>query len=99
LLDSASFDRMVDLHLKDVVVGLRLSLPYLYAAADPKVIVTSSIAGLVSNFRDPVYSAVKSARAGDRAGPRHEGVTITAVCPGGTLTGMMPPQFVDERTD
>ena len=103
LLDSVSLERMFELTLKDVVIGLRLSLPYLYRASAPKVIVTSSIAGLVPNYRDPIYSALKTgAVALVRAiapALAERGVIIKAVCPGSTLTGMTPAHFVEERLD
>ena len=103
LLDPVNLERMFDLNLKDAVIGLRLSLPYLYKADAPKVIVTASIAGLVPNYLDPIYSTLKAgAIALVRAiapALAERGVTITAVCPGSTLTGMTPAHFVTEHQD
>jgi NAD(P)-dependent dehydrogenase (short-subunit alcohol dehydrogenase family) len=60
LLDGPNFRRMVAVNLDGVVTGLRESLPYLYRAASPKVVVTASIAGLETYPHDPVYAAVKT---------------------------------------
>jgi NAD(P)-dependent dehydrogenase (short-subunit alcohol dehydrogenase family) len=103
LLETANFDRMFEVNVKDVVIGLRLSLPYLYRASAPKVIVTSSIAGLLPNYRDPVYSAAKAASIAfvRSVAPAlaARGVTITAVCPGATFSGITSPEFVEESAD
>ncbi|MCU1476346.1 MAG: short-chain dehydrogenase/reductase [Subtercola sp.] len=103
LLDSENFERMLGVNVRDVVIGLRLSLPYLYRATAPKVIVTSSIAGLLPNHRDPVYSAAKAASIAfvRSVAPAlaARGVTITAVCPGATFSGITSPEFVEESPD
>jgi NAD(P)-dependent dehydrogenase (short-subunit alcohol dehydrogenase family) len=103
ILDGPNFRRMVAVNLDGVVTGLRESLPYLYRAASPKVVVTASIAGLETYPHDPVYAAVKTgvialvrSIAPALAG---KGVVITAICPGGTLTGMMHEDFVERRPD
>ena len=103
LLDGANFRRMVSVNLDGVVTGLRVGLPFLYPAAAPKVVVTSSIAGLIPDRHDPVYAAVKTgviALVRSIAPTLAElGVVVTAICPGGTLTGMMHERFVERRAD
>ena len=103
LLDSDNFAQLVGVNLTGVVAGLRSALPALYRAERPRVIVTSSVQGLAPTDLDPIYATVKSAvvafvRAMALRLEPH-GVRITAVCPGGTVSGMVPEESIERRAN
>lgn len=91
-LDMAEFDRIVNVNLRAVVLGVRAGLPLLRAAVAPSIVVTASVSGLGG---DPGMWAYNAAKGGVvnfvRAAALElgrEGIRVNAVCPGPTHTGM-----------
>jgi len=102
-LDLASFDRVVDVNLRAVVLGVRAALPALRAATAPAIVVTASVSGLGG---EPGLWAYNSAKGGVvnfvRAAAMElakEGIRINAVCPSVVHSGMTagaPPAVYEE---
>lgn len=76
-----------------VVFGVRAALPALRRAGGGSIVVTASLAGLTGTPADPVYSLTKHAVVGfvrSLAQPlAQDNITINAVCPGYTATGLL----------
>ena len=91
-LDMATFDRVLDVNLRAVVLGVRAGLPALRTAQSPAIAVTASVSGLGG---DPGLWAYNAAKGGVVNFVRaaaielgRQGVRINAVCPGPIHTGM-----------
>jgi 3-oxoacyl-[acyl-carrier protein] reductase len=91
-LPMASFDRVIEVNVRAVVLGLRAAIPALRAAGGGRVVVTASTSGLAGDPQMWPYNASKGAvvnlvraAALDLAA---DGITVNAVCPGPTETGM-----------
>ena len=91
-LDMATFDRVIAVNLRAVVLGVRAGLPALRVANAPAIVVTASVSGLGG---DPGLWAYNAAKGGVvnfvRAAALElgrEGIRINAVCPGPIHTGM-----------
>ena len=91
-LDMATFDRVIDVNLRAVVLGVRAGLPALRRAQHPAIAVTASVSGLGG---DPGLWAYNAAKGGVvnfvRAAALElgrQGIRINAVCPGPIHTGM-----------
>ena len=91
-LDMATFDRVIAVNLRAVVLGVRAGLPALRAADRPAIAVTASVSGLGG---DPGLWAYNAAKGGVVNFVRsaalelgREGIRINAVCPGPIHTGM-----------
>jgi len=91
-IDMATFDRVLAVNLRAVVLGVRAALPALRKADKPAVVVTASVSGLGG---DPGLWAYNTAKGGVANFVRaaalelgREGIRINAVCPGPTHTGM-----------
>jgi meso-butanediol dehydrogenase/(S,S)-butanediol dehydrogenase/diacetyl reductase len=91
-LDMATFDRVIAVNLRAVVLGVRAGLPALRKAQAPAIVVTASVSGLGG---DPGLWAYNAAKGGVvnfvRAAALElgrEGIRINAVCPGPIHTGM-----------
>jgi NAD(P)-dependent dehydrogenase (short-subunit alcohol dehydrogenase family) len=91
-LDLATFDRVMDVNLRAVVLGVRAALPELRKASDPAIVVTASVSGLGG---DPGLWAYNTAKGGVVNFVRsaalelgRQGIRVNAVCPGPTHTGM-----------
>jgi meso-butanediol dehydrogenase / (S,S)-butanediol dehydrogenase / diacetyl reductase len=87
-----SFDRVIEVNVRAVVLGLRAAVPALRAAGGGRVVVTASTSGLAGDPRMWPYNASKGAVVNlvrsvalDLAA---DGITVNAVCPGPTETGM-----------
>ena len=91
-IDMATFDRVLAVNLRAVVLGVRAALPALRKADKPAVVVTASVSGLggdpglwgVQHRERRVTNFVRAAAL--ELG--REGIRINAVCPGPTHTGM-----------
>lgn len=91
-IDMPTFDRVLAVNLRAVVLGVRAALPALRKADRPAVVVTASVSGLGG---DPGLWAYNTAKGGVANFVRaaalelgREGIRINAVCPGPTHTGM-----------
>jgi meso-butanediol dehydrogenase / (S,S)-butanediol dehydrogenase / diacetyl reductase len=86
------FDRMIDVNVRGVVLGIKACLPALESSPAGAVVVTGSVSGL---FGDPglwAYNASKGAVVNLVRSVAldigHTGVRINAVCPGPVRTPM-----------
>jgi meso-butanediol dehydrogenase/(S,S)-butanediol dehydrogenase/diacetyl reductase len=91
-VDMATFDRVIAVNLRAVVLGVRAGLPALRRSKAPAVVVTASVSGLGG---DPGLWAYNAAKGGVVNFVRsaalelgREGIRINAVCPGPVQTGM-----------
>ena len=95
LIDRVSmdlFDRVMDVNVRAVALGIRAALPHLRRVEAGAIVVTGSTSGLAADPGGWTYNASKAAVinlarsiALDLA---HEGIRVNAVCPGPTKTGM-----------
>jgi meso-butanediol dehydrogenase/(S,S)-butanediol dehydrogenase/diacetyl reductase len=91
-LDMATFDRVLAVNLRAVVLGVRAAMPLLRESKSPAVAVTASVSGLGG---DPGLWAYNTAKGGVVNFVRamalelgREGIRVNAVCPGPIHTGM-----------
>jgi NAD(P)-dependent dehydrogenase (short-subunit alcohol dehydrogenase family) len=91
-LDAATIDRVLQVNLRGVVLGLHAALPALARASSPAVVTVASISGLQGEPAMALYAASKGGvisftrSAAVELGPR--GIRVNCVCPGPTVTGM-----------
>jgi 3-oxoacyl-[acyl-carrier protein] reductase len=86
------FDRSIDVNVRAVVLGIRAAVPAMRQRGGGRIIVTASTSGLAGDPGRWAYNAAKGAvvnlvraAALDVAA---DAITINAVCPGPTETGM-----------
>jgi meso-butanediol dehydrogenase/(S,S)-butanediol dehydrogenase/diacetyl reductase len=86
------FDRSIDVNLRAVLLGIRAAVPLMRARGGGRIVVTASTSGLAADPGMWAYNAAKGgvvnlvrAAAIDLAA---DGITVNAVCPGPTETGM-----------
>lgn len=95
LARSAGYRRLLNVNIDGVVFGVVAMRRRLADAA--KVVVTASEAGLAPNPFDPFYTLSKHALVGfvRAAAPtlHRDGVVISALCPGGIDTALVPDQI------
>lgn len=94
-LPLADFERVLDVNLRGVVLGLRAALPALRESEAASVVVTASVSGLGG---DPGMWAYNTAKGGVVNFVRSaaielasQGIRVNAVCPGPIRTGMTKP--------
>lgn len=91
-LPMAVYDKVMDVNVRAVVLGIRAALPALRKVEAGAIVVTGSTSGIAADPGGWTYNASKAAVinlarsvALDLA---HEGIRVNAVCPGPTKTGM-----------
>ena len=86
------YRRMMGVNVDGVVFGLQALLPLMSSGAG--VVVTASLAGITPYTVDPLYSMSKHAVVGlvRSLGPTlsEKGIRISALCPGGIDTAIIP---------
>ena len=93
--DLRAYDRIMDINVRGVVLGLQAVLPGMLAQGSGSVVVTASVSGLGGDPGMWAYNASKAAvinlvrAAAIDVG--HRGVRVNAVCPGPTHSGMTEP--------
>ncbi|MEQ8842007.1 MAG: SDR family NAD(P)-dependent oxidoreductase [Acidimicrobiales bacterium] len=91
------YDLVRSVNLDGVAYGVMATVPHLAAGGGGAISVTSSMAGLVAQPEDPVYSMTKHGviglvrSLGSTLAAR--GIMIGTVCPAGVDTSMVPPDF------
>jgi meso-butanediol dehydrogenase/(S,S)-butanediol dehydrogenase/diacetyl reductase len=89
------FERVLDVNLRGVILGVRAALPALAESSSPAIVVTASVSGLGG---DPGMWAYNTAKGGVVNFVRSaaiefasRGIRVNAVCPGPIRTGMTRP--------
>jgi NAD(P)-dependent dehydrogenase (short-subunit alcohol dehydrogenase family) len=82
----AEYDRLMDINLKSVYLGMKYAIPAIVASSGGSVVNWSSVGALVSSPTSGVYSASKAAilaltRTAAREWGKHN-VRVNAICPG-----------------
>lgn len=87
-----AFDRMIEVNVRAVALGMRAGLPSLRESGDGAIVVTGSVSGL---FGDPTlwsYNASKAAVVNMARSVSldvaHTGVRVNSICPGPIRTNM-----------
>lgn len=86
------FDRSLDVNVRAVLLGIRAAVPAMRTAGGGRIVVTASTSGIAADPNMWAYNSAKAAAinlvrasALDLAA---DGITVNAVCPGPTETGM-----------
>ncbi len=99
LLSDDQYRRIMGVNVDGVVFGIRALLPDMVAGGGGAMVVTSSMAGIVSFPGDPIYTLTKAGLVGlvRALAPRliEDGVTINAVCPGLVDTPLIDGEIRD----
>lgn len=99
--DEAMFDRIMDINLKGVFLGLKYVIPVMTAQNSGAIVNTSSISGIAGSVGLCAYSASKhgvislTKTAASEVG--RQGVRVNAICPGPTDTRMIR-SLADQRS-
>lgn len=88
----ATFDRVMNVNVRAVALGIRACLPALRKVEGGSIVVTGSTSGLGADPGGWTYNASKAAvinmAKAIALDVAHEGIRVNAVCPGPTKTGM-----------
>jgi meso-butanediol dehydrogenase/(S,S)-butanediol dehydrogenase/diacetyl reductase len=91
-LDLADFDRVLEVNLRGVVLGVRAAIPTLQSGGGGAVVVTASVSGLGGDPNMWAYNAAKGGVVNLVRSVSLElaqyGIRVNAVCPGPIETGM-----------
>lgn len=91
-LPMSVYDKVMDVNVRAVVLGIRAALPALRKVEGGAIVVTGSTSGLGADPGGWTYNASKAAvinlAKAVALDVAHEGIRVNAVCPGPTKTGM-----------
>lgn len=100
-LTAATYRKVMGVNVDGVVLGTLACVPAMTNGGD--IVATASIAAMVAMGTDPYYTASKAAVASwvRSMGPVLEprGIRISAVCPGGIDTGIVPSNLREARPE
>jgi NAD(P)-dependent dehydrogenase (short-subunit alcohol dehydrogenase family) len=89
------FDRTIEVNLRGVLLGIRAAVPAMRAVNGGRIVATASTSGVRADPQMWPYNASKAAVInlvrGAALDLAAEGITVNAVCPGPTDTGMTGP--------
>lgn len=89
------FDKVMDVNVRAVALGMRAALPALRKVSGGAIVVTGSTSGIGADPGLWTYNASKAAvinlAKAVALDVAHEGIRVNAVCPGPTKTGMTEP--------
>lgn len=100
-LTAEAYRRVMGVNVEGVVLGTLACVPAMTGGGD--IVATASIAAMTAMGTDPYYTASKAAVAswvrsmGPVLAPR--GIRISAVCPGGIDTGIVPADLREARPE
>ena len=96
-LQQEGYEKVMAVNVDGVAYGLMAAIPHMTATGGGDIVVTASIAGLMAQPPDPIYSMSKHAVVGlvRGAGPAlaSRNIRVNAVCPGGVDTNIVPPDL------
>jgi NAD(P)-dependent dehydrogenase (short-subunit alcohol dehydrogenase family) len=97
--DLASIERELTLNTLSPLQVTRLAIPLLDRSADPRVITTVSLAGILPQAETPIYCASKFGLRGAMLSIaldlRHRGITVSSVLPSATDTPMLAREAIE----
>jgi NAD(P)-dependent dehydrogenase (short-subunit alcohol dehydrogenase family) len=92
-LTDAGYRRIMGVNVDGVVFGARALIPLIAGRGGGAIVATASLAGIMGFAPDPIYTLTKHAVVGlvRSLAPQLErdGITINAICPGLTDTGLV----------
>ncbi|MGW4424780.1 SDR family oxidoreductase [Streptosporangium sp. NPDC004631] len=98
--DIANFERVFDINVKGVYLGVRSAVPLLRRSGGGSILNTASVAGLFPRPQSSIYAASKAAVITMTKALSIElapAIRVNCVCPSTIDTGFMANVFPDER--
>mgnify|MGYP003638181692 CR=1 FL=1 len=102
-LDSAEYERFINLNVHGTVATVSAAVPHLRASGGGAILMTASTSGLVGSLMSPIYSMAKFGIVGlgkSLAISLGEyGIRVNVICPGTIETPMLPTFMPDAVRD
>jgi NAD(P)-dependent dehydrogenase (short-subunit alcohol dehydrogenase family) len=100
-LDEADFDRIVDVNLKGIFLGLKYQVPHMLAHGGGAIVNTSSLFGVMGFATTAVYCASKWGVIGLTNSVALEvakkNIRVNAIAPGSVMTPLLTNMFGSEQ--